>query len=91
MPVAAVIDVSVCDRANSDETYNFKLQDSADNSTFADIGVNVAVPVAGTVATLGAIVAKGFANRRFVRVAKTLAGTTPSVTTKIWLNTNIQR
>ena len=85
LPVAAVIDVTAADRANSDETYNFKLQESADNSTFVDIGPNVALPVAGAVATLDTLVAKGFLTKRYVRLASTLAGTTPSITFKAYL------
>ena len=85
MPVAGVIDVTAADRANSDETYNFKLQESADNVTFTDIGANVALPVAGAVATLDTLVPKGFLTKRYVRLASTLAGTTPSITFKAYL------
>jgi hypothetical protein len=91
MPASAVIDVSAADRANSDETYNFKLQESSDNSTFVDIGVNTAVTVASTTATLGVYVAKGFITKRYVRLVLTAAGTTPSVTYKAWLNLLQQR
>jgi hypothetical protein len=87
LPVAAVIQVTAADRADSNETYNFKLQDSADNVSFADIGVNVAVTVAGAAATLGTYVAKGLLTRRYVRLVSTIAGTTPSITFKAWLKT----
>ena len=85
MPVAAVIKVTAADRTTGDETYNFKLQESADNVTFTDCGGNYAVPVSGNSATLGTLVAKGVLSRRYVRLASTLGGTTPSVTFKAWL------
>lgn len=85
-PVAAVIQVTAADRADSNETYNFKLQESSDNSTFTDISPNVAVTVAGAVATVGVYLAKGLLSKRYVRLASTIAGTTPSVTFKAWLN-----
>lgn len=85
-PVAAVIQCTAGDRASGDETYNFKLQESSDNSTFTDISPNVAVTVSGTTFTTGVYVAKGLLSKRYVRLVSTLAGTTPSVTFKAWLN-----
>jgi hypothetical protein len=80
VPVAAVINVTALDLADGNETYSFTLQDSADNTTFAAVGAAQAVTAAG-VAT-----AKGRITRRYVRVVLTVAGTTPSVTYKAWLN-----
>ncbi|MGB7158547.1 MAG: hypothetical protein WBD40_10810 [Tepidisphaeraceae bacterium] len=91
MAAAAVVDVSAADRANSDETYTFKLQESSDNSTFADIGVATSITVSGATSTLGVYVAKGFISKRYVRLVLTAAGTTPSITYKAWLNTTFQR
>ena len=85
MPVGGIVNVTAADRTSSDETYNFKLQESSDNSTFTDVCANVAVPVSGATATLGAVVCKGFITKRYVRLASTIAGTTPSVTFKAWL------
>lgn len=79
-PVAAVIQVTAIDRVTGDETYNFKLQESSDNSAWTDISPNVATTV------VGVIVAKGILTKRYVRLATTLAGTTPSVTYKAYLN-----
>lgn len=84
--VAAVIQVTAADRANSDETYTFRLQESADNAAWSDMGANVAVATAGATATLGTYVAKGVLTKRFVRLAMTATGTTPSITYKAWLN-----
>lgn len=92
LAAAAVIDVTAADRANSDETYAFKLQESDTGSSgWTDIGVAASVPVAGAAATLGAVLARGFVNKRYVRLALTVGGTTPSVTFRAYLNTVIQR
>ena len=86
MPVAAVVNATACVRNDSDETYTFVLEESADNVTFAACGPAVAVDVAGAVATLGAISVPGFVSKRYVRVGLTVAGTTPSITYDAWLN-----
>jgi hypothetical protein len=86
MPVAGLVNVTAADRAQSDETYNFKLQESSDNSAWTDICANVAVPVSGATATLGVVVCKGLLSKRYVRLVSTIAGTTPSVTFKAWLH-----
>lgn len=87
IPVAAVVDVSACDRANSDEVYNFKLQETgpdangaADSAAAADIGATYAVSVLGATATLGVLLVKGLVTKRFVRLALDVSGTSPSVT-----------
>lgn len=86
-PVAAVVNVTAADRANSDETYIFKLQQTtpdangaADDAAAADISPSVAVAVSGTDATLGNLVPRGLVTARFVRLVLTAAGTTPSIT-----------
>lgn len=84
-PVAGVIDFTAADRADSNETYTFKLQDSPDNSSFTDITPAVAIAVSGTTAPLTTIVLKGFQSQRYVRLVSTIGGTTPSVTFKAWL------
>src|SRR5688500_16737769 len=45
--VSGIVNVTAADRANSDETYSFVLEQSDDNTTFAAAGVAAAVPVAG--------------------------------------------
>lgn len=79
-PVAAVVQVTAVDTGDGNETYSFVLQESADNSTFAACGAAVSV------SDIGAVVVKGRIKRRYVRLALTAAGTTPSVTFKAWLN-----
>lgn len=93
---AGVVKVTSADRTSSDETYVFKLQETvadangvADDSKAADIGPTSAVDVAAAVATLGIISVGGILSQRFVRLVATLAGTTPSVTYKAWLNFNV--
>lgn len=79
-PMAAVVDVTAGDRANSDETYTFTLQESDDDSTYTAAGPSVAVTVSGTTFTTGAISVPGFVSKRYVRLALTITGTTPSIT-----------
>jgi hypothetical protein len=86
LPGAAIINVTACDRADSNETYTFKLQESADNSTFTDCGAPISVTVAGAVATLGVIMAKGIVTKPYVRLDLVVGGTTPSITYKAWFN-----
>ena len=84
--VSGVVHVTAADRASSDETYAFKLQESDDNVGFVDAGAAEALPVAGATATLGVVLVRGVIRRRYVRLALTVTGTTPSVTFKAWLN-----
>jgi hypothetical protein len=84
--VQGLVNVTAADRADSNETYTFKLQESSDNSTFTDVSPAVAVPVSGATATVGVVQLKGFVVKRYVRLSLTAAGTTPSVTYKAWLN-----
>jgi len=86
-PVAAAVKVTAADRAQSDETYSFKLQQTvpdaagvAVDGSAEDIGTPASVPVATTVATLGIVVPRGLVTSRFVRLVLTVGGTTPSVT-----------
>jgi len=79
-PVAAVVHVTALDTADGNEAYSFVLQESADNATFAACGAGVSVDETGAVAV------KGHVKRRYVRLALTVAGTTPSITFKAWLN-----
>jgi hypothetical protein len=79
-PVCAVVHVSAADVADGNESYSFSLQDSSDNVTFFAAGAPSAASVTG------AHVVRGWLTRRYVRVALTVAGTTPSVTFKAWLN-----
>jgi hypothetical protein len=74
-PLAAVVNVTAIDRTTGDETYVFKIQQSADGSTgWEDIGP------ATTTTVVGSVVAKGLCTSRFVRLVLTPGGTTPSIT-----------
>ena len=79
-PMAAVVQVTALDLADANETYSFTLQESADNSTFTAAGAAQAVTATGTA------VVKGRVKQRYVRLALTTGGTTPSITFKAWLN-----
>ena len=68
------------DLADANETYSFTLQESADNSAFTAAGAAQAVTATGTA------VVKGRIKQRYVRLALTTGGTTPSITFKAWLN-----
>lgn len=84
LPIGAVVQASAVDRTTGDETYAIKLQESADGSTgWTDIGVAQSFTATGVYACFG------FANRRYVRLVETLAGTTPIVTREAWLNFNL--
>lgn len=80
LAAAAVVRVSGLDLADGNETYSFTLQESADNATFAPAGAQAAATAAGSLAVKGRI------KSRYVRLALTAAGTTPSITFKAWLN-----
>ena len=69
----AFVDNAV-DTTTGDETYALKVQDSPDNATFTDRSVSVTVTAAGVV-TIPA-----FVTARYVRLVRTLAGTTPILT-----------
>jgi hypothetical protein len=47
------------------------------------------VAVAGAVATLGVILAKGVVTKPYVRLDLVVAGTTPSITYKAWFNPTV--
>ena len=85
-PMAGIVNVTACDRANSDETYNLLLQESSDNASWSNCSAAIAVTVAGAVATLGVYVLKAVVSKRYVRLSTTIGGTTPSITFKAWLN-----
>lgn len=75
----AVILAGDIDLTTGDETYAFKIQDSADNSTFADVsGLTTTVTADNDVKLIRIAGLGGVTIRRYVRVVATLAGTTPS-------------
>lgn len=74
----AVILAGDIDTASGDETYSFKVQDSADNSTFADVTSATTTVTADNDVKVIRLDGLGTSIRRYVRVVATLAGTTPS-------------
>ena len=79
-PMAAVVQVTAIDTGDGNETYTFVLQESTDNVSFTPAGATV------TVNSIGAHAVRGWLTKRYARVALTVAGTTPSVTFKSYLN-----
>jgi len=74
----AVIIAGDIDLANADETYNFKVQESADNSAWSDVtGLTGEVTADNDVVEI-AVERLGTTRSRYLRVVATLAGTTPS-------------
>ena|SRR5688572_18015835 len=78
-PMAAIVHVTAIDTGDGNETYNFVLQESTDNVSFTPAGATVAV-------TAGVHAVRGWLTKRYARVALTVAGTTPSITFKSFLN-----
>ena len=79
-PLCAVVHATAVDTGDGNESYTFVLQESNDNSTFTAAGATQGV------GTAGAHVIRGWITKRYVRVALTTGGTTPSITFKAWLN-----
>jgi hypothetical protein len=80
LAVGGVVQVTASDLADGNETYSFVLQESSDNVTFSAASAAVSTGAAGTYPVRGRV------TKRFVRLALTVGGTTPSVTFKAWLN-----
>jgi hypothetical protein len=80
LAVGGVVQVTAADLADGNETYSFVLQESSDNVTFSAASAAVSTGAAGTYPVRGRV------TKRFVRLALTVGGTTPSVTFKAWLN-----
>jgi hypothetical protein len=73
--MAGVVNVAALKTSAGNETYTFKLQQSADGSNgWADIGVTVAAT------TIGTLVVRGILTTRFVRLVLAVGGTSPSIT-----------
>ena len=72
-------DITALDTGDADETYELELEESADNSTWTATGLKFSVAATGEFS-------KGVGiKERYVRLKKTLAGTTPSITFEAWL------
>jgi hypothetical protein len=80
LAVGGVVQVTAADLADGNETYSFVLQESSDNVTFTAASAATSTGAAGTYPVRGRV------TKRFVRLALTVGGTTPSVTFKAWLN-----
>ena len=80
--VQLVGDVTAIDLASGDETYELELEESADASTWTTTGLKFSVAAVGDF-LMGVGVKK-----RYVRLKKTLGGTTPSITFTAWIVPN---
>ena len=80
VPVGGVVQVTTIDTVDGNETYSFVLQESSDNVTF------VACSASASATAVGGVPVRGRVTKRYVRLALTIAGTTPSITFKAWLN-----
>lgn len=80
MPVAAVTKITALDATDTNETYKFVLQESADNVTYTDAGPII------TVTAVGIVSIPGFISQRYNRLKLDVGGTTPSITYESWLN-----
>lgn len=75
----AVICAGDIDLASTDETYAFKVQHSADNSTWADVsGATGSVTADNDVVEI-AVNGIGTSVNRYLRIVLTAGGTTPSI------------
>lgn len=75
----AVIAAGDIDLTTTDETYAFKIQDSADNSTFADVsGLTTTVTADDQVKNIR-IEGLGTSIKRYIRVVLDVGGTSPSI------------
>ena len=80
LPAGAVVHVTALDTADGNETYTFTVQESSDNVTFTPAGP------ATNASGVGSHGVRARVTKRYVRLALTVAGTTPSITFKAWLN-----
>lgn len=76
-PVTLMVAAGTIDTASGDETYAYKIQESDTSSgTFTDIsGASVSVTASNTCVAVTTVLR----SKRWLRVASTLAGTTPSI------------
>jgi hypothetical protein len=81
--VCAILD-SAAGTGNADNTLDVKLQDSADNSSFADVS-GLAFTQVSTVAGIQKLSFNKDDVRRYVRAVKTVGGTTPSFIASVTL------
>ena len=78
--IAAVINVTALETPSPAETYNFALEESADNVTYTPASGGLTL-VTGP----GVTAARATITKRFVRLALDVRGTAPSITFKAWL------
>jgi len=74
----AVIIAGDIDLTTGDETYAFKVQESADNSTFTDVTDATTTVTADNDVKYIRVEGLGTSRERYLRVVATLGGTTPS-------------
>jgi hypothetical protein len=82
LPVVAVINVSAIDTSDGNETYQFTVQESDDNSTFTAASIKTATT---TILATGSFLIGAFIKKRYVRLDLDVSGTTPSITYSAYL------
>lgn len=80
MPARVVMNTTALDLTSTNETYTIEVEESADNSTWTKTGLSFTVTATGLVSKIFGV------TKRYVRLAGTLAGTTPSITASAWVN-----
>jgi hypothetical protein len=79
-PLKLELEVEELELTDTDETYQVEVQESDDNETFVSTGLVLAITEVGDIA-------KWFTSTlRYVKLAWTLGGTTPSVTASAYLS-----
>jgi hypothetical protein len=78
-PMQAIVNYSAADFTTTDETYDFWIEDSADNSTFTKRSAPVRAVVSATQVAGSVTIPCGIL-QRYVRLVLDVAGTTPSIT-----------
>ena len=76
-PIGVVVNARIASRVNSNETYTFHVEESADGSTWTTISAPISVDVSGTVATERPYSVGAFLSQQFVRLQPVLGGTSP--------------
>jgi len=79
-PVGVLIPVTACDGASADETYDFYIEESSDNSTFSATGCSINVPRG----TTGVFQSVFKSTKRYTRARLDVGGTTPSITYSVY-------
>lgn len=77
-PMGVVLDVNALDLADTNETYEFHIEESSDNSTWTATGCRFLVTATGLIQQVFK------SSKRYVRARLDVGGTTPSITYSVW-------